>query len=257
MNMKRVLDAFRGGSIPLNFLFASVFLALGGIMGLIVIPGEVTPVTEMRVEPGNATAKSGETFTIELVVESAIPVNVFGGEVRFSNDVLAVESIDYNTSIADLWAEKPWYENGAGTLNFGGGTTRPGGFIGEGALMKITFRTLREGTGILSLNDARILLHDGLGTESNVKAPIDALFTIESDTPTPPNLLTQNPIGTSYTILKEIPSPDINKDDKVTIADVSIFMLHMRGGNMLYDFNQDGAVGIKDLSILMREVTKK
>ncbi len=251
--VKRALDAFREGTVPVGFLVAGVFMAFAGIMGYIIVPGEITPITEMRIEPGNASAKVGETFVIEVIVESAVPVNAFGGEIRFNNDVLVVESIDYNTSIADLWAVKPWYENGAGTLNFGGGTTRSGGFLGEGALMKVTFKTISEGTGVLSLNDAQILQHNGLGTDTTVKAPIDALFTVGG---IEENLLIQHPADIPYTVSKDRPSPDINKDGKVSIADVSIFMLHMRGGNPYYDFNEDGRVSVADLSILMREASQ-
>jgi hypothetical protein len=52
-------------------------------------------------------------------------------------------------------------------------------------------------------------------------------------------------------ISEEPPSTDINGDGKQTIADMSIFMLHIMGSDLRYDFNQDGKVNTSDLSILM------
>lgn len=239
----------RGSILPIT-LVASAFLGFMTLLGFLVLPVLTDPLADMRIEPNTGSAKTGDTFTIEIVVESSVPVNVFAGDLLFDSSILAVESIDYNTSIADLWAKLPWYSNGDGTLNFAGGTTRQGGFLGTGTLITVTFKTLREGGGSLVLKEPAIFRHDGLGTEAALEAPLDALVTVTSVTPTE-NIIARNSAGSSYTIVTEPPSTDLNGDGKQSIADVSIFMLNMRGDTARYDFNLDGAVTTKDLSILL------
>lgn len=248
--MKRVLGFFERGNIAPLTLIASAFIGLMIIMGFIAAPSE-KEVVDMRIEPAlHRIAKEG-TFTVEVVVESSVPANVFSGELNFNPEVLAIESIDYNTSIADLWAEEPWYSNGDGTLNFAGGTTRPGGFQGTDTLIKATFKTLQEGEGTIALKDARILLHDGLGTDAQLQSPIDAIITIGGDETPDQNLIAETDTNTTYEVVEERPSTDLNGDGKQSIADISIFMINLAGNDVRYDFNLDGEVNIKDLNILL------
>ena len=185
------------------------------------------------------------------MVSAETPVNVFKGEVLFDPTVLRVDSIDYNTSIADLWAELPWYENGEGTLNFTGGTTQPGGFQGTGSLITVTFRTIGAGVTALKLEDARILAHDGLGTDVALGKPIDAVFEVEQDVIESQTVAAPSSRTSVISVASNAPSTDLNGDGKQSIADMSIFMLHILSTDSRYDFNQDGKVNNVDLSILM------
>ena len=135
MYMKSVDDFWRSGSMVPVSLLASAFVGFVAVMGFLVLPLTQDHVAQMRIEPIRKTLTTGETFTVEVIVESFTPVNVFAGELSFDTNTLQVESINYNTSIADLWAEEPWYSNGEGTLNFIGGTTQSGGFTGEAILL--------------------------------------------------------------------------------------------------------------------------
>lgn len=245
--MRHTFAGLQSGTIPTLGLLASAIVGFLALASVILLEEE--PVSSMRIEPEHLTLSVGEFFDIEVVVVSSVPVNVFAGELRFSKDLLAVESINYNTSIADLWAELPWFSNGDGTLNFAGGSTRAGGFVGEGSLIKVTFKTLGEGEGVVSVYKPRILLHDGLGTDASVSKPIDAVLTIEQEDK---NLIhTESFDGTTYQVTKKLPSPDLNGDGKRGIADVSVFMLNMAKGGERYDFNLDGSVNLKDLNILL------
>lgn len=248
-------DFFERGGIISIALTASALLGVLAIAGFVFVPmGE--PKAEMRIEPAHSSAKAGDTIAVSVVVESLESVNVFGGTIYFDPSLLTVEKIDYNTSIADLWAIKPWYDNGAGTLNFGGGTTKPDGFTGVGSLITITFRTLKDGGGTLSIGDARILKHDGLGTDAQLKEPIDAILDVSEPTD-PDNILIHQTTGTTYSVGASTPPPppppstDLNGDGKQGVADVSILLLHIGGSEARYDFNQDGRVDIKDLSRLL------
>jgi hypothetical protein len=202
----------------------------------------------MLLTPSTTRGITGETIVVEVVVESEVPVNAFAGTVTFDPAVLAVASIDYNTSIADLWAEKPWYENGAGTVSFAGGSTKSGGFTGAGTLLTITFTGHTPGESPLVVENAQILQHDGLGSDTTVKTPIDTIFTIEADVaptiPTSPE--------TSVVVSDTLPpSTDLNGDGRQSIADVSILMQYLFTGDLRGDLNGDGQVSLADLSLIL------
>ena len=233
-----------------RLLIASVIATILGYSSISMLPALVTPVTDMRLEPLTGTTEVGETFTVHVVVTSAIPVNVFKGSIIFDPNVLYIETIDYNTSIADLWAELPWYSNGDGTMNFIGGTTKQGGFTGEGTLVSIRFRAKSVGEAQVSMSEVRILKHDGLGSEAAVKESIDAIFAVEDETLRDETIVQKTAVGPTLTVLPHAPSTDLNGDGKKTILDVSIFMSDMATGNMKSDFNLDGKVNLTDLSIL-------
>lgn len=204
----------------------------------------------MMIDPLQASTKAGGAFTIDVVVSATTPVNAFAGEVQFDSDILSVVKIDYNNSIADLWAKVPWYQNGEGTINFAGGTTVTGGFTGSGSLLTVTFATKKTGVTNVVISSAQILKHDGYGSNTTVATSQKSLFTIMEDPTTIPettivNQSTQVVVGTT-------PDPlDLSGDGKHTIADVSIFMTHLVANNTSSDFNQDGKVTLADLSILL------
>lgn len=228
-------------------MVGTIIVALLGLGGTML----VSPNVDMRIEPLQGTELVGETFTVDVVVTSDEPVNVFKGEVRFDPEMLSIEQIDYNTSIADLWAERPWYQNGAGTLNFIGGSTHRGGFFGTGSLITITFRTKKLGETALAIEDVRILKHDGLGSDATVAQPIDAVFTIAEATLEEQTVLKKSIVGSTVTVVAERPQTDLNQDGKQSLADISIFMKDLATQNERSDFNKDGVVNTADLSIIL------
>ena len=231
----------------------AVIAAVVGISSLLVGPIVTTPAADMHIEPTEGMVILSDTFLVSIVVEASEPTNVFSGRVEFNNQVLAVESIDYNTSLADLWAIEPWYENGAGTVTFAGGTTRAGGFTGQDTLITITFQSISEGEGILSLKEARILRHDGLGTDVGLAAPIDSIFTVAPEVLENETVSYDQQKKSKVVVRKELPDTDLNQDGKQSLADISIFMAHLAGQNLRSDFNGDGSVSVKDLSILLKK----
>lgn len=249
--MKQVVHFFERGSVLPAALVATAFVGALVIFSHFLFPTGTKPVADMRIEPQHGVVTKDGMFTVEIVVESKEPVNVFNGELRFDNEILEVESIDYNTSIADLWAEKPWFENGEGTLNFTGGSTDEGGFLGTGPLITVHFKALGEGDGTLVIYDAHILKHDGLGSFAKLEEPIDALFDVESDAREKSIMPKTRSAESTYKVVAELPSTDLNGDGRQSITDVSIFMLNLAGSDPRYDFNLDGKVNAQDLSILM------
>ncbi len=240
-------------NIPIaQWLIASVLLSALGVSGLLYGPTLVSPEAEMKLLPVSGTTAVGETFIVTIVVRSETPVNVFRGLLNFDEELLQITAIDYNTSVADLWAEEPWYSNGDGTVAFIGGTTIANGFVGEATLLTITFETLAVGEAHLTMDEVRILKHDGLGTDIPQTTPIDAIFAVSEESLISETVVNTQISGPSITVLSTIPNTDLNGDGKQTIADVSIFMTHFATQNLRSDFNEDGAVTLKDLSILSR-----
>jgi len=250
---KKLRDFLRKGTVVPATLVASAVLGLIAFMSFLALPLSTDVVADMRLQPTSQTIAVGETFTVNIIVEATVPVNVFAGKLTFNNDTLSVESINYNTSIADLWAEEPWYSNGAGTLNFAGGTTQRGGFTGTGALLTITFKAITEGTGAFIISKAQILKHDGLGTDVELAKPIDALFTVQdtASSSEASTLLQKDILGTTYRVVETAPSRDLNGDGKQSIADASILLLNLGSQDMRYDLNLDGKVDLKDLNLVL------
>lgn len=206
--------------------------------------------TRIFIQPEEGRTTVGEIISIDVVVEANEPVNAFAGDVVFDNEVFSVERIDYNTSIAELWVTEPWYSKAENTVYFAGGTTRTGGFTGNGVLMTIHLRANHDGFVDVSLQNARMLRHDGLGSDVSLPVSIDAVFTAEEEMEKSERAYVAEQ-RSWYQVGDASPSTDINNDGRTTLADLSIFMLNVGSNNIRYDLNQDGTVSIKDLSVLM------
>jgi hypothetical protein len=95
----------RGSILPL-VLVASAILGFAAL-GTVMLTDFSSREAAMTIDPTALTTVPGDTFTISVLVSSALPVNAFTGMLTYDNTVLAVNSISYNTSIADLWTENP------------------------------------------------------------------------------------------------------------------------------------------------------
>jgi Cohesin domain len=233
-----------------QLLLASLVAGIIGISGFLFGTTVIQAPVSIILEPTNSTRVVGETFVTTLVVKSSIPVNVFQGLLEFDPEKLTVNSIDYNTSVADLWAEEPWYSNGDGTINFTGGTTIPGGFVGEGTLITVTFTAKNTGEATVRLAEMKVLQHDGKGTEAAVTAPIESVFAVEPAQLSKETLFEAAVEGPTVIVIPETKNRDLNQDGKQSMADVSIFMTDLISKNLRSDLNGDGTVDLKDLSIL-------
>lgn len=224
------------------------------IIGLIslysVILQSTDPETAMRLSPRSGTTTINEAFTVSVLVDSKIAVNAFSGNISYNPKIIRINEIKYNTSIADLWVEEPWYSNGDGTIKFAGGTTAKGGFTGSGSLLEINFTPIANGEAQLNLNDAQIFIHDGFGTEANLSESIDALFTVEAIKDQAQLVIDSQSKG-KITVLPATTSFDLNDDQKINLVDISIFMLNMLSNDSRFDFNQDGRINTTDLSLLL------
>ncbi len=233
-----------GNMLPVA-LAASAILGLITSMGfLLVSENVVRPLAELTLTPSTAVVNQDAVVTVDVTVRADVSVNVFGGTIVFDESILAVDHIDYNTSIADLWAEAPWYEKGAGTISFGGGTTRNGGFTGSGSLMTVSFRALTPGGANIALRDIQILQHDGLGTALSVETPIDSILTIVPKE-------SARTDGALVVVRSSVLPSDLSGDGVVSIRDASILLGYLATGDRRGDIDNDGYVNLHDISILM------
>lgn len=205
---------------------------------------------DMRLDPKEGWPQLHEVFAVTVLVEADTPVNVFRGEIEFNADYLEVESINYNNSVADLWVVEPWHSNGEGTINFAGGSTKSGGFIGEDTLLEISFKTKQVGNARVTFDSVEILKYDGLGTSANVAESLDAVFAISDELNEKVVTDKRGNKAKLYVMPDTFPT-DLNGDGKQSIADLSMFMSDLSGKNPRSDFNGDGSVSLADLSILL------
>lgn len=234
-----------------RLLAASVIAAIIGVTGTTISSNRTSDLTSVALLSSTNIVTEDDVFTVTVSVTAPEPVNVFDGLITFDPAKLQVDSISYNTSLADLWAEEPWYQNGAGTVGFIGGTTRTGGFTGTETLLTINFRATESGATAIALSEINILYHDGYGTDAPVAEPLDLVVTVRD--PALTRTITTNtvPKTSDLVILPPDRSTDLNGDGEQTFVDVSIFMFNIAGNNPRYDFNNDGQVNTKDLSIIL------
>ena len=82
--------------------------------------------------------------------------------------------------------------------------------------------------------------------------PIDSIFAIANEHLDDETVYESDISGPTVSVIPSTPNIDLNGDGKRTIADISIFMTDLVTQKNRSDFNQDGTVDLKDLSILNR-----
>ena len=232
--------------LSLRTLLVAVLAVAGAMMATVGL-SDRTPAL-MSITPTAATVAVGETATFAVVVESRVPVNAFTGELVYDSDRFIVSSIDYNTSIANLWVEEPWYNRAENSLYFAGGTTQPGGFVGKGELLRVTLQARSAGDTTLTLRNERILAHDGLGNDVALATPLDALFSADV-TPYRVELESEHNF---VAVVPEVPPLDVNQDGELGFQDISVLLLNFGSSNAAYDFTGDGTVSWADIRTWQR-----
>ncbi len=103
-------------------------------------------------------------------------VNAFEGELVFSPDELELKDVLIGDSVVNFWVEQPNKDvecTDVCRLKFSGIT--PGGYFGDqGRLFSAIFESKKTGTSNLSIENGKVLLNDGEGTEAPlVSSPIE------------------------------------------------------------------------------------
>lgn len=251
--MQRILQKIR--SVPLGYGIAGIAVA---VLACVSVLGNTTGIVSLLASSAASLGEEevvmfftprsegslhvGDVMPIQIRIRSEIPFNALGATVNFPSDILEIVSFDKADSILDLWTEETKIRESAGEMSFSGGTLARGGYTGSGKLLTFSVRALREGTGELGFREAEVYRHDGKG----IPAPSD----------------TQN---LSLNVVAKIPDTnhakatsvgtDFNDDGRTSLADLSIFAIQLMSSyNPRFDLDADGAVNLKDISILFTKM---
>jgi hypothetical protein len=131
----------------------------------------------------------GDTFTVTLKLDpEKVFINALEASLITSDNIVPV-SIDEQGSFVPLWVERPSIKNKA--VTFSG--LVPAGYDGDygagwrgarpGKVVSVIYKALYPGVSSIQVKNARILLHDGNGSESPISTD-PRMFTVETGTST-------------------------------------------------------------------------
>lgn len=171
-------------------------------------------------------AEVGDVLEFSIDTQSLLPMNAIGVSLRFPTETIAIESIERDGTIVDLWVEEPTFSNSEGTAKLSGGILEKTGFIGRGHVAMVRFKALSAGRASIEIADAVLLARDGKGT----------------------NILETKENITFIIREKGEPSPDLSGDGSLSFTDVTLlYFATLRPYNPRYDFTADGRVTFADV----------
>ncbi|NBD74324.1 hypothetical protein GVX82_04785 [Patescibacteria group bacterium] len=194
--------------------------------------GFTTRTDTLALSPETRFLAVGATTSITVTLAATEDVNALEGEITIPEH-LTVTEVSTGGSLVDLWSEEP--RAGRPTLAFSGGVIpdAAGAFSGEARVFSFVVRAEDAGTARLLITQAQVLANDGSGR--NVL-----------DQHTPLTLIVRPP---------DTPSPDLNQDNQITIADVTRLTRRVfLGFDPRYDLNLDGRVSFSDVLLLVRQL---
>ncbi len=112
--------------------------------------------------------RQNDVFLVQIRLDTENE-NINLGEitVNFNPEYLEVVNISTGDSVFTLWPESPIFSNKDGLVSFAGGV--PGGFDGNGKLLSIYFKALKNGEASIGFEaNSNILLNDGSGSRANL-----------------------------------------------------------------------------------------
>lgn len=154
------------------FFFAVVFTASAQSSG------------SLSLVPNTGVYTAGDVFTVTVRANTGgADINAAEGVLSFNNQQLQVVNVSDASSIFNLWVTEPEFSNSAGTITFGGGTTK--GYSGSsGIIFSITFRAVRDSTAKVNFDSGAMTAADGRGT--NIISGLNGgSYTIAAKTTTP------------------------------------------------------------------------
>ncbi len=141
------------------------FLAIC-ISTLLYVPA--AQASTLFLQSNDTSLHVGDVFYIDvLLTTEGETINALDVAVKFPPDILSFVKAEDTNSVVSLWVTKP-KETNSSQIELGGIT--PGGTKGEELhVVRLHFKVQKEGQGIVEFTQSQILLHDGKGTESDVR----------------------------------------------------------------------------------------
>ena len=237
-----------------RYWVASLFA--GVLVALFFISAVGARDVSLYFAPDKGNFEVGEIFSVRLEINALKKVNVVASSVHFPPEILDVVSISSEESILKLWVTEVNFSNRKGVVEFEGGLFN-GGFSGKGNIIDIRFMAKAEGEAIVTAQNSTVLAHDGLGTVLDVESG-RAEYVIRTPAPVssfPIFGSPRIPIFSQDRLRGDINPYDINEDGRVDIFDVIYFMRYWVGPyDSRLDFDNNGRIGMSDLSILLSNV---
>jgi hypothetical protein len=195
---------------------------------------EKAPVTGFSLIASSTSGTVGDSFSVDVNVDTDTPINAIEASLSFSPENVEVTSIDQKDSIIDLWVQSPSFFNDIGTITLGGGVLRPGGFVKTGKLFTVVFLTKKEGTAKITADKVSFALADGKGT-----------------------LVTPKITEVSYEIAavpeKPVQNPDMNANNKVDLVDAGLWVMDIfKPYTTRNDLNGDGKINFRDMYFFLQ-----
>jgi hypothetical protein len=182
-----------------------------------------------------------------LYVEAADPINVVSGTIAFPADRLTVVASKPYDSFVDVWLTEPTVDLKKGEIHFAGGSSSKTGLTERGKILELTIASSSEMYADLQLKDLETFGRDGKGTALKtggrtfiVTGPVEPVATGG---------------GGTYNVARHeelTARSDFNEDGAVSLGDMSILLLNILSPyDVHYDLNSDGSVGLGDFSALI------
>lgn len=146
----------------MRYIYLSFFVF--SFFAIFVIPVYAAVI---KIDSDFSSLNVGDIFTVSILADTENQiVNAVDTEISFPSEMLEYVSADDGESLVSLWVQKPAYD-GFSSIAFSG--IAPGGFSSNNAnLLILKFKAIKAGQGNIEMNTAKLLLHDGLGTEASL-----------------------------------------------------------------------------------------
>ena len=201
---------------------------------------------------GDEILLPGATTSIDITVNTNIPINALGATISFPKNNLEIVGISKEKSFFNLWTEDTSIDEDSGEIHFSGGTTRPGGIMGTGTVLTLMVRAKGSGSAQLDFENIQVFPSDDTGQPLSTETHA-ITYTIE--TAATPALSSGGTSGQTASNGAILPNPDLNGDGKINLVDLSILIFKMMAPyDPRYDLNLNGSVGLDDLSILLSKI---
>jgi hypothetical protein len=144
--------------------------------------GDLVEATKLNITSPVQDFGINQEFQADIMLDTeGQSINAIEGKIMFSRNLLELKEIRDGDSIVNLWVERPSLKED-GLIMFSG--IIPGGFermlspyyegSQPGKIFSLIFISKGEGEGTVNLENGKVLLHDGKGTEA--KTSVQNLF---------------------------------------------------------------------------------
>jgi len=131
------------------------------------LDSSIAKAAELRFVTQTQEINIGQQFQVDLVIDTEQKsINAFEGKIVFPSNLIEIKEVRDGNSIVNFWIERPSINSKSYILYSG---ITPGGFSGQnGLIFSLVFESLKEGQGAIEIQNTKLLLNDGLGTESSL-----------------------------------------------------------------------------------------